>query len=98
MRRGSLAVAVVAALLLVPVPALAAPGDQPAGPASLLDSPELDELQRRAAEVQADLQERQARVVEARAALDVALSRSFSGYGAKHAGVGGSWSSRRCQT
>ena len=72
MRRGSLAVAVVAALLLVPVPALAAPGDRPAGPASLLDSPELDDLQRRAAEVQADLQERQARVVEARAALDAA--------------------------
>ncbi|SDO67093.1 M15 family metallopeptidase [Geodermatophilus sp. DSM 45219] len=72
MRRSSLAVAVAAALLLVPVPALAAPGDAPVVPASLLDSPELDELQRRAAEVQADLQEHQARVVEARAALDAA--------------------------
>jgi cell wall-associated NlpC family hydrolase len=72
MRRSSLAVAVAAALLVVPVPALAAPTDEPAGSASLLDSPELDELQRRAAEVQADLQRRQLRVVEARAALDAA--------------------------
>ncbi|WNV77292.1 D-alanyl-D-alanine carboxypeptidase family protein [Geodermatophilus sp. DSM 44513] len=74
MRRGTLAAAVVAALVFAPAPALAAPGDLPAGSASLLDSPELDELQRRAAAVQADLQRRQARVLEARAALDAARS------------------------
>src|SRR5688572_6076205 len=68
----SVGAAALAVVLLPAGPAAADPSDRPAGSASLLDSPELDELQRRAAEVQADLQERQARVVEARAALDAA--------------------------
>ncbi len=40
MRRGSLAVAVVAALLLVPVPALAAPGDRPAAGRGAKEEPQ----------------------------------------------------------
>jgi cell wall-associated NlpC family hydrolase len=70
----SLSVGVVA-LAVVLLPAAPA-GADPTGPAvataSLLDSPELDELQRRAADVQADLQERQSRVVAAREALAAA--------------------------
>src|SRR5919107_2502533 len=70
----SLSVGVVA-LAVVLLPAAPA-GADPTGPAvataSLLDSPELDELQRRAADVQAELQERQSRVVAAREALAAA--------------------------
>jgi cell wall-associated NlpC family hydrolase len=68
----SLGVVALAVVPLAPVPAVAAPGGQAGATASLLDSPELDELQRRAAEVQADLQERQSRVVAAREALAAA--------------------------
>ena len=64
---------VALAVVLLPV---APAGADPTGPAvataSLLDSPELDELQRRAADVQADLQERQSRIAAARAALAAA--------------------------
>jgi cell wall-associated NlpC family hydrolase len=67
----SLSVGVVAlAAVLSSAPPAAA--DPVVATASLLDSPELDELQRRAAEVQADLQERQSRVVAARQALAAA--------------------------
>src|SRR3712207_6958938 len=65
----------VVALAVVLLPTAHA-GADPTGPgvvtASLLDSPELDELQQRAAGVQADLQERQARVLAAREALAAA--------------------------
>jgi cell wall-associated NlpC family hydrolase len=64
-------VALAAALSSAP-PAAADPTGQVAVTASLLDSPELDELERRAAEVQADLQVRQSRVVAAREALAAA--------------------------
>ncbi|HEV7727579.1 MAG TPA: D-alanyl-D-alanine carboxypeptidase family protein [Modestobacter sp.] len=47
--------------------ALAAPSDQPGGTTGVLDSAELDDLQHRAADVQTDLQQRQAEVADARA-------------------------------
>jgi cell wall-associated NlpC family hydrolase len=66
-------VLLAAALLLSPSsPAVAAPGDEVTGVSVVPDSDELDDLQRRAAEVQADLLDRQTRVVEAQAALAAA--------------------------
>jgi cell wall-associated NlpC family hydrolase len=53
-------------------PAAALPSDQPGGTTGVLDSEELDELQRRAAEVQEGLQEQQAEVAEARRAQEEA--------------------------
>jgi hypothetical protein len=53
-------------------PAAAAPSDQPGGTTRVLDSEALDELQRRAAEVQADLLARQGEVVAAQEALTAA--------------------------
>jgi cell wall-associated NlpC family hydrolase len=47
-------------------PAAAAPSDQPGGTSGVLDSRALDQLQQRAAEVQAGLQEQQAQVAAAR--------------------------------
>ncbi|MFD2092170.1 D-alanyl-D-alanine carboxypeptidase family protein [Blastococcus deserti] len=47
-------------------PAAAAPSDQPGGTSAVLDSRALDQLQQRAAEVQADLQEQHAEVAAAR--------------------------------
>ncbi|MGY1785723.1 D-alanyl-D-alanine carboxypeptidase family protein [Geodermatophilus sp. SYSU D00698] len=69
-RRGvvSVLVAAVAAVLLA-APAAAAPSDQPGGTSGVLDSEALDRLQRRAAEVQADLQQRQTEVAAARQQL-----------------------------
>ncbi|RBY88458.1 NlpC/P60 family protein [Blastococcus sp. TF02A-26] len=49
--------------------AVAAPSDQPGGTTGVLDSDALDELQQRAAEVQADLLARQGEVVAAEQAL-----------------------------
>jgi cell wall-associated NlpC family hydrolase len=68
----SVGVVALAAVLSSATPAGAAPAGAAVADASLLDSPELDALQRRAAEVQADLQERQSRVVAAREALAAA--------------------------
>jgi hypothetical protein len=65
-------VAALAALALaVPLagPAMAGPSDQPGGTSGVLDSSALDELQQRAAEVQADLKAQQAEVTEAREAM-----------------------------
>ncbi|MGY1773365.1 NlpC/P60 family protein [Blastococcus sp. SYSU D00813] len=53
-------------------PAAADPSDQPGGTTGVLDSDALDELQRRAAEVQADLLARQGEVVAAQEALAAA--------------------------
>ncbi|MGY1652744.1 NlpC/P60 family protein [Geodermatophilus sp. SYSU D01119] len=53
-------------------PAAAAPSDQPGGTSGTLDSAALDRLQQRAAEVQADLQQRQAEVQAAQQALAAA--------------------------
>ena len=65
-----LIVAAVAALVLAAaVPAAAEPSDQPGGTSGVLDSRALDELQRRAAEVQGELQAQQVEVVAARDAL-----------------------------
>jgi cell wall-associated NlpC family hydrolase len=61
----------VAAVVLAG-PASAAPSDQPGGTTAVLDSRALDELQERAAEVQAQLQEQQGEVVAAREALTAA--------------------------
>jgi cell wall-associated NlpC family hydrolase len=58
--------------VLVPGGALAAPSEQPGGTTGVLDSAALDELQEEAAAVQADLQQRQAEVVEATARRDAA--------------------------
>ncbi|SFT77050.1 Septal ring factor EnvC, activator of murein hydrolases AmiA and AmiB [Geodermatophilus amargosae] len=73
-RRGpaSVLVTVAAAVLLaVPLagPAGAEPSDQPGGTSGVLDSEALDRLQQRAAEVQADLQQRQTEVAAARQQL-----------------------------
>ena len=62
--RRALTVLAVAVLATgVALPAAAAPSDQPGGTSAVLDSRALDELQQRAAEVQAGLQEQQAEVV-----------------------------------
>src|SRR4051812_19433454 len=69
--------AVVAAAVLalgVPTaaPALADPSDQPGGTSGVLDSSALDELQKRAAEVQTGLQQRQAEITKAQQDLAAA--------------------------
>ncbi|MGR7028042.1 NlpC/P60 family protein [Geodermatophilus sp. URMC 62] len=77
LRRAALAVAApvpavpfVVLLVVAPAgPAAAAPSDQPGSTSGVLDSEALDRLQQRAAEVQADLQRRQAEVAGARQAL-----------------------------
>ena len=62
--------AAVAGLVLVPGgPAAADPSDQPGGTSGVLDSSALDELQKRAAEVQTGLQAQQGEVTAARDAL-----------------------------
>ena len=74
-RAASLGVAAVAAVLVtVPLagPAAASPSDQPGGTSGTLDSEALDRLQERAAEVQADLQQRQSEVAAAQEALAAA--------------------------
>ncbi len=63
---------VAAAVVTLAGPAAAAPSDQPGGTSGVLDSEALDELQRRAAEVQADLLARQGEVVAAQEALAAA--------------------------
>ncbi|MGY1885524.1 D-alanyl-D-alanine carboxypeptidase family protein [Blastococcus sp. SYSU DS0753] len=64
------AVLVAGAAVLLPAgPVAAAPSDQPGGTSGVLDSRDLDQLQRRAAEVQEDLRARQGQVVAAREAL-----------------------------
>src|SRR5689334_23839967 len=69
--RASLPVVVVATVLAlaVPAPAVADPSDQPGGTSGVLDSHALDELQKRAAEVQNGLQAQQGEVVKARDAM-----------------------------
>lgn len=64
---GAAAVLCCAVLLAPGTVALAAPSDQPGGTTGVLDSTELDDLQHRAADVQSDLQQRQAEVADARA-------------------------------
>jgi cell wall-associated NlpC family hydrolase len=66
------AAAVAAFVLAAAVPAAAEPSDQPGGTSGVLDSRALDELQRRAAEVQGGLQAQQGEVVAARDALNQA--------------------------
>ena len=61
----------VAAVVLAG-PASAEPSDQPGGTTAVLDSRALDELQKRAAEVQTQLQEQQGEVVAAQEALTAA--------------------------
>ena len=72
-RRAALALTAPVLAVLVAVspagPAAAAPSDQPGGTSGVLDSEALDRLQQRAAEVQADLQQRQTEVAAARQAL-----------------------------
>ena len=59
----------VAVVLAGAAPAAADPSDQPGGTSGVLDSRALDELQKRAAEVQSGLQAQQGEVVAARDAL-----------------------------
>ena len=61
--------AVVAAVLAGGGPASADPSDQPGGTSGVLDSRALDELQKRAAEVQSGLQAQQGEVAAAREAM-----------------------------
>jgi cell wall-associated NlpC family hydrolase len=61
--------AVAATVLAGGGPAAADPSDQPGGTSGVLDSRALDELQRRAAEVQTGLQAQQGQVVAARDAM-----------------------------
>jgi cell wall-associated NlpC family hydrolase len=67
-----LGAALVLAGAVVPGAALAAPSQQPGGTTGVLDSAALDDLQQQAADVQADLQERQAEVADATAQRDAA--------------------------
>ncbi len=62
----------VLALTGTAAPAVAAPSDQPGGTSGVLDSRALDQLQRRASEVQRGLQAQQGEVVAAREALAAA--------------------------
>ena len=71
-RVGIAAVAAAMSLVALGGPAAADPSDQPGGTTAVLDSRALDELQQRAAEVQAGLQEQQGEVVAAREALTAA--------------------------
>ncbi|SEP16904.1 NlpC/P60 family protein [Trujillonella endophytica] len=73
-RRPSILLVAAAAATVVGLagPAAADPSDQPGGTTGVLDSDALDELQRRAAEVQADLLARQGDVVAAQEALTAA--------------------------
>jgi cell wall-associated NlpC family hydrolase len=68
------AAAVAAFLLVGGGSAVAAPSDQPGGTSGVLDSRALDELQKRAAEVQSGLQAQQLEVAAARDALTQAES------------------------
>jgi cell wall-associated NlpC family hydrolase len=68
-RAAVLAFAVVAVSLPLARPAAAAPSDQPGGTSGVLDSRALDQLQKRAAEVQTGLQEQAGEVTAAQAAL-----------------------------
>lgn len=63
--RTALVGALLAAALALPGTAAAAPSDQPGGTTGILDSAELTALQDQAADVQGDLQERQAAVTAA---------------------------------
>ena len=66
----ALVAAAVSALVLAGAgPAVADPSDQPGGTSGVLDSRALDELQKRAAEVQSGLQAQQGEVAAARDAL-----------------------------
>jgi cell wall-associated NlpC family hydrolase len=62
--------AVTASLIALPLaaPAAATPSDQPGGTSGVLDSKALDELQRRAAQVQTGLKQQQGQVEQARQA------------------------------
>ncbi|MCW2703262.1 MAG: peptidase and DD-carboxypeptidase VanY/endolysin [Blastococcus sp.] len=66
---GVVAAAVAALVLAGGSPAAAEPSDQPGGTSGVLDSRALDELQKRAAEVQSGLQAQQGDVAAARDAL-----------------------------
>ena len=66
---GVLVAAVAALVLIGGGPAAADPSDQPGGTSGVLDSRALDELQKRAAEVQTGLQAQQGEVVAARDAM-----------------------------
>jgi cell wall-associated NlpC family hydrolase len=66
------AAAVVFLAAPLATPAAADPSDQPGGTTAVLESDALDELQQRAAEVQAGLQEQQDEVVAAREVMDQA--------------------------
>jgi cell wall-associated NlpC family hydrolase len=70
-RRAAPLLVTAAVLVVLPLagPAAAEPSDQPGGTSGVLDSEALDRLQERAAEVQADLRQRQAEVVAVRQAL-----------------------------
>jgi cell wall-associated NlpC family hydrolase len=63
------AAAAIALVLTAGTPAVAEPSDQPGGTSGVLDSRALDELQRRAADVQTGLQAQQGEVTAAREAL-----------------------------
>ncbi|SNS07684.1 N-terminal domain of peptidoglycan hydrolase CwlO-containing protein [Geodermatophilus saharensis] len=70
-RAAPLALVTAAVLVALPLagPAAATPSDQPGGTSGVLDSEALDRLQQRAAEVQADLRQRQTEVAAAQQAL-----------------------------
>src|SRR4051812_21227065 len=70
--RAALPVVVLAAVLALAAPALADPSDQPGGTSGVLDSSALDDLQKRAAEVQSGLQQRQAEITKAQQDLAAA--------------------------
>jgi cell wall-associated NlpC family hydrolase len=91
--RGAGTVAVLGAALVlagagVPGAALAAPSQQPGGTTGVLDSAALEDLQQQAADVQTDLQHRQAEVVDAAAQRDAAQAAAEAASGAVTAADG----------
>ena len=89
-----LGAALALAGVVVPGGALAAPSPQPGATTGILDSAALDELQQEAAAVQADLQQRQAEVVEATARRDTARAAAEAASAALN-GAGGVLAERR---
>jgi hypothetical protein len=85
-RRTGATIVLGAALVLAgtgaPGVALAAPSQQPGGTTGVLDSAALDDLQQQAADVQTDLQQRQAEVADAEGRRDAARAAAEAASGA----------------
>ncbi|MDQ3734995.1 MAG: D-alanyl-D-alanine carboxypeptidase family protein [Actinomycetota bacterium] len=75
---GIVVLAMLASALAAVVTAFADPSDQPGGTSAVLDTPELDELQARAAQIQGQLQDRQAAVADILSRLESARAEAVT--------------------